>query len=167
MNHFFMTLNFLAFLGYLLITVVCIKVRTASIPRFWKNHPLCRKKWKKWHYIPREVSYRPCSVLKPGDFHTYALWIGSSTVQNANLFWKFTIDETTLKSSLKILKLMVFPYCPDTNVSLLSNSYIRSMYYHMTAFWAVLPFHSGIFHLLLNNSLIIYWLIFNTLLIQC
>ena len=25
-------------------TVVCIKVRTASFPRFWKNHPKCRKK---------------------------------------------------------------------------------------------------------------------------
>ena len=24
-------------------TVVCIKVRTASFPRFWKNHPECRK----------------------------------------------------------------------------------------------------------------------------
>ena len=32
------------FLTYL-PTVVCIKVRTASFPRFWKNHPWCRNKW--------------------------------------------------------------------------------------------------------------------------
>ena len=35
-----------AFSYYLLTlhTVVCIKVRTASFPRFWKNHSQCRKK---------------------------------------------------------------------------------------------------------------------------
>ena len=38
---------------------------------------------------------------------------------------------------------------------------------YATAFWPVLPFHSGIFHLLLNNTLPIYRLIFFTLLIQC
>ena len=26
-------------------TVMCILVRTASFPRFWRNHPLCRKEW--------------------------------------------------------------------------------------------------------------------------
>ena len=31
--------------------------------------------------------------------------------------------------------------------------------HYVTAFWPVLPFHSGIFHLLLNNSLPIYRLI--------
>ena len=37
-NYFGVSLNGKG-TGYIAGTVVCIKVRTASFPRFWKNHP--------------------------------------------------------------------------------------------------------------------------------
>ena len=43
----------------------------------------------------------------------------------------------------------------------------QSAYYYVTAFWPLLPFHRGIFHLHINNSLpinrpIIYTLLINS-----